>query len=573
MIAFLLFFLLACQPLETRLTWSAAPNGIVLHDANGVPPVVVHGADGAVLLSESNKGQLTTIWMPIDWSQNERVFVRSRGSSASSPAEIPRPTTQETVQVSIPLGQDSQALPADGILQYVAMSEAEVGIGISLVVMESGSIEIKLGETSYTISNARQGQRINWMGTATTGQSVEIVMPASTWSGMLERQEMSIEEVQSELAIESIQFPVDSFGNPDVARPSGKIALPAQWWSTVMAKMGWGVRARDRTVSWGHVAVRIRNRGQAPMNLVVRARVANSDGPDPVFRPTMRDVDDGTGWVSVGLRARANAVSTIALPLYVHEGLLSEDNRNRQDRNLDVQISPTGSTDTVAEGTLPLFVNRGSTPAAVGFALGVMGSFGGLVLIVARIRRWLGMNTLTLVTIALFATLSFVVNAAVQVVGFGFASLLGPFAFLVTGLLDDTVRACLLATLLLLRPHPGVCALSVLVGWMLRSVVLGSASPTDLLYLTGHVFFLEASLWLFGLTRGKLLTFLRLGLSFVVTYSLTILTALAFNVVLYRLYYADWYIGLSVFANGIVFPLLACGIAIPFAKTLKRVED
>ena len=108
-----------------------------------------------------------------------------------------------------------------------------------------------------------------------------------------------------------------------------------------------------------------------------------------------------------------------------------------------------------------------------------------------------------LVTIALFGTLSFVVNAAMQLVGMGVASVVGPFAFVLTGLFDDTIRAILLITLLMLRPKAGVCGMAILIGWLLRAVTTRAASPADILYLTGHVFLLEASLSLFGLTRGK----------------------------------------------------------------------
>jgi hypothetical protein len=126
---------------------------------------------------------------------------------------------------------------------------------------------------------------------------------------------------------------------------------------------------------------------------------------------------------------------------------------------------------------------------------------------------------------------------------------------------------------LFLRPRPGVCALAVMVGWLMRSVILGMGGPADLLYLTGHIFFLEGSLWLFGLTRGKPLTFLRIGLALSVCFTVSILAALSFNVVLYRLFYAEWYVLLNVVMSGVVFPFIAAWLAVPFARSLQRVED
>ena len=183
------------------------------------------------------------------------------------------------------------------------------------------------------------------------------------------------------------------------------------------------------------------------------------------------------------------------------------------------------------------------------------------------------MPTPTLITIALFTTLSFVVNAAIQLVGMGVASVLGPFAFILTGLFDDTIRAALLIVLLNLRPQVGVAAMSVLIGWLLRAITMGSASPTDLLYLSGHIFMIEGALWLVGVTRGIALTTHRFSMAMVASYTLSISTALAFNVVFYRLFYADWYVGLNIALSGVVYPILATYLAMPVARSLLQVED
>ena len=94
-----------------------------------------------------------------------------------------------------------------------------------------------------------------------------------------------------------------------------------------------------------------------------------------------------------------------------------------------------------------------------------------------------------------------------------------------------------------------------------------------MLYLTGHLFVLEASLWVFGLTRGRPLSALRLSAAFATSFSTSIATALAFNVVLYRLFYAEWYVALNIGLSGIVYPVLATFLAIPVARSLRMVED
>ena len=65
----------------------------------------------------------------------------------------------------------------------------------------------------------------------------------------------------------------------------------------------------------------------------------------------------------------------------------------------------------------------------------------------------------------------------------------------------------------------------------------------------------------------------RLSAAFATSFSASIATALAFNVVLYRLFYADWYVALNIGLSGIVYPVLATLLAAPIARSLQMVED
>jgi len=477
------------------------------------------------------------------------------------------------VRLLVPLGQDSQPLVPGGQITYPTIGEQVTQGALTLTAMDATPISVSLGHVTKDFDAPIAGQTITVTAELQPTAEASVQIGSQLVSTDVKAASVDLDSARKLIEIEDVRFPVDQRGNADLARPDGRITLPARWWSRIIEGLGVGVRPNDRTVPWSYVSVGIRNLSDVPLNLGARIRVSQNDSPDPIFTPTMRDVDDGTGWVSGQIRVNARSHANLSLPLFVDERSLDEQNRDRAKRTLNVELSTIGDTSTIARHHMPLHIDRGSSVAAFGALLGLFGSLAGVLLIWFRGRKWLSLPTGTLVTVAMFSTLSFVVNAAAQLLGMGVSTILGPFAFLVTGLLNETIRACLLATLLFLRPRAGVCALAVIVGWLMRSVVLGAGGPTDLLYVSSHVAFLEGSLWLFGLTRGAPLNFVRIGTAFSVCFSISIVTALAFNVVLYRLFYADWYVLLNVAVSGVVFPFVAVWLAVPFARSLQRVED
>jgi hypothetical protein len=192
--------------------------------------------------------------------------------------------------------------------------------------------------------------------------------------------------------------------------------------------------------------------------------------------------------------------------------------------------------------------------------------------------RQRSLSTADLVTIALFGALTFVVGAAFQLLGFGIAAILGPFAPLVSGVFDDTFRACLLGALVTAIPRPGVVAAATIVGAIMRALALGSVHPVDVVFVGTAVALHEASLWAAGITRFPEwrdappgVRWLRLSLGFGVANAASVGLGLATTAVLYRLYYAEWYVAFLVFVPGLLYVAVGCLLAVPFAASLRRV--
>jgi hypothetical protein len=388
---------------------------------------------------------------------------------------------------------------------------------------------------------------------------------------------LDAQEAAERVALGEPRFPALGTGEIDLVRPAGRISLPSAWWRARLEGAGLGVRARDTWLPWAWLAVPLQNHGDAPLDLVVRSRVVGPAGaPDPAFRPRLRAADDGTGNTSVLVRVPAGGGALATLPVFVDEDTLGEGPFTRV-----VEVLAIGRERPLLRHEAPLPVSRSSSVVAAGLAATLTTSAAGALLVLTRVRRWLGeLDTAALVTIALFAALSFVAGTVGMLVGLGLAAATGPFATMVTGFVDDALQAVLVGTLVTLLPRTGPATLVVLVAWLLRGTATGTLSPLDLAFVTCRIATLEGGLWLAGLTRGsawrddprwKRVARLAVGLS--VGSLAGTAASLVLHAALFRLYFADWYVGMVLAGPGCLYVAAAAGVADRVARQLRRVED
>lgn len=367
-------------------------------------------------------------------------------------------------------------------------------------------------------------------------------------------------------------FPAGPDGAPEPGRPAFRVTLPDPLWAQVARALGLGVRPVDPWAPWGHAGLRLRNDGDRPLGVVVRLRVA---GDPPAFRPRLRDWDGDTGVVAALLELAPGREVDTALPVFVDRETVEPGAYT-----LRWEVVPLGGDTPVLVEERPLYVVRGDRAVAVGFAGAVLAALGGLGWTAARLRTWLERSaTSELMTIALFGTAQLVVGVATDLVAMGLGAVLGPFATLVTGLITDVARTVLLVSLLTLLPRPGVLALSILTGWLGRGLLLGGFSPVDLLYVGASLGLGEGFAWLAGLTRGgewreeaPVRRWGRLVVGLGGASVALALVGLALHAVLYRLYFAPWYVALQALGPGFAYVAAAAWLAVPFAASLRRVE-
>lgn len=492
------------------------------------------------------------------------------------------------VEVEAPVGQARHAV-GDGEQVELLLVEGEAAqVAVRATALRGGQARIVVGDEAeqplvQATDQLQPGERLLALAEVRSDASVpvRVELDGEPLTFDIVPRSVGADVFREQVALRGITFPAESNGRRDPARPPGRISLPSQWWQQVLATLGLGFRPRDGTTPWSWWAVELENRGDEPLNLVLRAVVLDDQGqPEPAFRPRMRDGDDGSGVVRVLLRLPPRSTATATLPLYVDEPALSRADARQRTWTRRIDVIPLGSSAPIFVDQAPLYLSRGSTAASLGLVAALVAAALGSLMLALRGPTWLRRaRTNELVTVSMFGSMIFLAGAVGRLLTMGLATVLGPFASLLTGLVDDSLRYALLATLLTLLPRPGIASLAVLTGWLLSGFAMGTFSPTDILFVGGRVFWLELFLWLAGVTRvagwtgeARLKRWLRLGVGFGLASVCTSATGLVLHVVLYRLFLADWYVALVLGGPGFLYVLLACAFAVPFAESLQRIQ-
>jgi hypothetical protein len=505
------------------------------------------------------------IQAPLTPGATYTVSAQSVGQIQVKPVTIPA-RGPLSVTVEAPLGSPTRTPQPNETFHVDALGMPTAAI--TIVAHEAGPHLVKIGSrTAFSLS---EGQR----EVHTLALAEETEIHAGNLSFRLSPRTLDRETARLQLKLDSVVFPADSMGHTDPSRPPNRIQLPSAWWRRGLRLSGFGYRPRSDQAPWSYAAVTLTNTTDTPQAVVVTQRVLDGNVPASAFRPRLREMDGDVDRVTALLQVPASSQATAALPVYVDGASLPVHTRSFTH---ELTITPLASDMPLHTVRTQLAVRRGSTWASAGFVGLLATALAGWLAVLFRGRRWLAaLHTTQLVTVALFGSLSFVVGSASQLLGLGVASALGPFAPLLMGLVDDALRMALLATLVTLVPRVGVVSLATLIGYLMRGLALGAFHPVDALYLGATVFWLESFLWLAGLTRQgarKNYPWLRLTLGFGLSNVGAVASSLVVSVVMYRLYFAAWYVALLLVLPGFLYMAWAAWWAVPFARSLRDVQS
>ncbi len=551
---------------------SEALSSVVIVDAEGVPL--------ARSLPSSPTARLS-VPVPPGVDGAAEVVATVGGVELRAPVNLDEARAELWVTVAAPVGsapvrvRDGDTVP----LVLVDGAPATVGVGIKAPTGGRAELFVEVGEFAEPVPTVLElvpGVRAATELRVAVDTPLVVQLATASVAFRVDTTTVSLATLRERLDVGPLAFPATESGSADIVRAPGRVALPSRWWVALLRHTPLGVEVRDVTTPWAWAGVPVRNEADTPLDVVVRGRMLDAAGEvDLAFRPRVRDGDDGTGHTSVFLRVPPGSTATAALPVYVDEATVGPGPWTYR-----VELLGPGHAQPLATRETPIYLSRGSSLVSASFALALGAAVAGGALVATRLRRWLAQPTGQLVTLACFASVQFVVGTAAQIVGLGVAAALGPFATMLTGLFDDALAVTLLATLVSLQPRVGTVALCSLLAWGLRGLATGALNPMDALFVASRVCFYEGALYLAGLTRGgawrdspALSRWLRLGLGFGLASMLSAATSMVLHTVLYRLFFAEWYVVMIVLGPGLLYTLAAVGVADRVAQSLRRVED
>jgi hypothetical protein len=388
------------------------------------------------------------------------------------------------------------------------------------------------------------------------------------------------------LTIARIVLPVDRAGNSDERMSPDTLILrdkALDYYKSVLRGKGAYNDAAEAVHPLTSMNIDFVNPGGSEKLLTVVARLWDREGR-PVagmFTPAA-SIDDRESGGFAGSKEGTTAFialtgevsQTVRLPVYIDENLLMGGRYI-----LRVEARENGRAVVSSEKEVTV-IARDSKAATVTLVAVAMTLCGLVVAAYCRRKLFSGLKTRWLITITLFGAVSFAaVNVPATLLGEVLHVLLGPLAFLVTGMFHGVILYMLVAALVMLVPRPGVVALLFSVRLLLGLLAFGHASPVALLLYGSQAVLLETFLFLAGITAVRpdhekagswrlclLVTAACSAADGLSTY--LNLHALSF---LYRVFYADWYIYAAVIVNGVLYSGIGgfCGVVL--GKKLRTV--
>lgn len=491
----------------------------------------------------------------------------------SAQQEILGPALPVELALEAPVGQGSRPLSDGERASVWALPQARAAIVLTALTADSPPVTVDDGSLRQDVALGARGERALVPVPLDRQREITVTVGDESLSFVLDPRPLDLKTARQQLELRGTWMPADPTGKSDVTLPSDRLVAPMPWVQAL--GLGWRPDPAQAPFTWQAVA--LHNASEHPIDVVLRGQITDERGePAPAFRSRLRD-QEGQPYVTALLRVPAGGEATGALPVWLDPGALPGSG-GRFVRELEV--IPLGASEPLHEVSAPLYVARGTGSAGAFFALASALSLAGWAGLMGTARSFLrSTSTADLVTIAMFTATAFAVGATLQVVGLLFSALLGPFAPFVMGLPDDAFRAVLLAALLTLLPRPGVLAAATAIGFVMRGLVLGSFHPVDLLYVGTVISTHELALWLSGITRSDRWReapawsrWLRLCLGLALPNAICTGLGLATTAILYRLWYAPWYVAALIGLPGFLYVAIGCWIAMPIALSLRRIS-
>lgn len=520
---------------------------------------------GAQLETESTANNDQVALVLHDSEMTATVLVRNGKTPVTFQVELCLPSTLTAVRV--PIGWQTETTNAGTCLSTT---------GRFRVASEVWYRELVLKTSTATHSDKQEISGVVHF-TTDTGQ---------TWKQQttVRLRESTVPEITEHLLIESIEMPTDATGTVDPKQRADTIYYPRPLLSWLETSP---TNPFEPTT---YQTIHLRNQSEETIHVVVSS--TNTDiktGEVVPFLAPPETANGGTHQSVAFASLPGGEVTEIPLPIYFHPTYLKEGKVEQAipgEYMRDIAVKVWGSDATIFREERPLHLIVPNQQALLVSLLAIISSTIGLA-VVLKLHKQLfaGFTTKQLIVIALFGTTVFV---AVMVPSTLFLNLvrafLGPISVLLTGLINETLYYALLTALLIYisgspenserdalkldNKGSGVILLVSAVRLLLGGVTFGLFTPMAIVYTGTSVLLLETG-FLFVRRRSLFVWAVVLGLCD----AIAVYVDFQLSILLYRLFYADWYIVLRILIEGFVYTFIGVLLGARLGRGLWRVAD
>jgi hypothetical protein len=388
------------------------------------------------------------------------------------------------------------------------------------------------------------------------------------------RLQLMARELRAEaVRLERWAMPTDKQGRTRPRGVADQVVMPDPVWGRLAGRLGLRPSATDYWEARTWQTVWLHNSGDQPVPLFVTCEILDpaTGRPAGFFVSPKVQATGGTSVVRGMVRVPPGATAPCVLPVFVRDDTPAGTWIRR------LTVTPVGSDRVLLRRDRPLGVVRGR-PFFSLWVLGVvvlsLAWAAAAVLLYGRAVRSFGVRVVVL--LSLLGSLQFCIHFIGGLASSVLYAVLGPFNCLVGGLITEVLTYTLIAATLMLVPRVGAMTLAGLVTYLMGGILFGSFGVTDVLYVGSAIAFREIALYVFGVTSlsahkepPRLLPMmLALGLAD----AAAAYTSLALQGVLYRLFFADWYIVLQVVVTGFAYTALGVYLGRRLGGNLRRVH-
>ncbi len=394
----------------------------------------------------------------------------------------------------------------------------------------------------------------------------------------------TVSEMTEYLSIALIEMPTDATGAVDAKQRADTIYYPRPLFSWLDTSQ---TNPFEPTT---FQTIRLRNQSEETIHVAVSS--INRDiktGEVVPFLTPPETANGGTNQSVAFASLPGGEVTEIPLPIYFHPTYLKEGKIEQAipgEYTRDIVMKVWGSDATIFREERPLHLIVPNQQALLVSLLAIISSTIGLA-VVLKLHKQLfaGFTTKQLIVIALFGTTVFVAVIVPSTLFLNLISaLLGPISVLLTGLINETLYYALLTALLIyITGDPensergvlkaenngsGIILLVSAVRLLLGGVTFGLFTPMAIVYTGTSVLLLETG-FLFVRGRSLFIWAVVLGLCD----AIAVYVDLQLSILLYRLFYADWYILLRILIEGFVYTFIGVLLGARLGRGLWRVAD